>query len=328
MPDAPVLELRNVCVDVPNARLGRPVRIVDGVSFSLGAGEAVGIIGESGCGKTMTALSIVRLLPPGGRVVAGAIAFAGTDLLARSEADMRAIRGGRIAMIFQDPMVALDPLFTIGDQLIETMREHLTLARSELRPRAAALLESVGIREPKQRLDQYPHEMSGGMLQRVVGAIAISCAAEVVIADEPTTALDPTTQGQFLDLLASLKKDRGMSILLVTHDFGAAARLCDRILVMYAGQIVESGSLLDIFRSAAHPYTRALLAALDYGEPGARRRLNAISGQPPDLAALPDGCRFAPRCALADDRCRTQAPPIVEFGTHHEARCWKPGEFA
>jgi oligopeptide/dipeptide ABC transporter ATP-binding protein len=324
MAEPAILELHDVCVDVPDARAHAPVRILDGISFSVARGHSVGIIGESGCGKTMTALAIARLLPPGGAVTGGTIAFEGEDLLARSEPEMRAIRGGRIAMIFQDPMVALDPLFTIGDQIGETMREHLHLPPKEVRARATALLGAVGIPEPAQRLRQHPHEMSGGMLQRVVGAIAISCDAQLVIADEPTTALDPTIQAQFLDLLAELKRERQMSVLLVTHDFGAAARLCERILVMYAGQIVESGTVREIFEAPAHPYTRALLAALEYGAPGARRRLPVIEGQPPDLASVPPGCRFAPRCPLADDRCRTEAPPVVELGPQRDARCWKP----
>jgi peptide/nickel transport system ATP-binding protein len=324
MAESAILELRGLCVDLPNARAGASTCILNGISFSVESGETVGLIGESGCGKTMTALSIARLLPPGGAVTGGTITFEGQDLLARSESEMRAIRGGRIAMIFQDPMVALDPLFTIGDQIGETMREHLHLSRSEVRSRATALLGAVGIPAPSRRLGQYPHEMSGGMLQRVVGAIAISCDAQLLIADEPTTALDPTTQAQFLDLLAELKRDRGMSVLLVTHDFGAAARLCDRVLVMYAGQIVESGSVRQIFKAPAHPYTRALLAALEYGEPGARRRLPVIEGQPPELSSVPAGCRFAPRCPLADDRCRTEEPPVVELGLQRDARCWKP----
>ena len=323
MSEMPLLELRDVCVDVPRAGRRQPVRILDGVSLTVGRGESLGIIGESGCGKTMTALSIVRLLPPGGVIVGGRIAFDGTDLSTLPEEAMRKLRGRHIAMIFQDPMVALDPLFTIGDQLGETMREHLALSSDAVRTRALALLEAVGITAPAQRLHQHPYEMSGGMLQRIVGAIAISCDAELVIADEPTTALDPTLQAQFLDLLATLKRERGMSVLLVTHDFGAAERLCERIAVMYAGQLVESGSVGDIFERPGHPYTRALLDAIAYGEPGTRGRLNAIQGQPPDLAELPPACRFAPRCPLADERCRTQVPPQVDLGPGHVARCWK-----
>jgi peptide/nickel transport system ATP-binding protein len=325
MSEQPLLALHDVCVDVPRAGGRAPIRIVDGVSLTVARGESVGIIGESGCGKTMTALSIVRLLPAGGTVSAGTVTFDGADLATRSEEEMRAIRGGRIAMIFQDPMVALDPLFTIGDQMGETMREHLDLPPAEIRARATALLEAVGIPDPPVRLRQYPHEMSGGMLQRIVGAIAISCNADLVIADEPTTALDPTLQAQFLELLAGLKRERGMSVILVTHDFGAAARLCERIVVMYAGQIVESGTTREIFESPGHPYTRALIDALAYGEPGTRGRLNTIDGQPPDLADVPPGCRFAPRCALADDRCRTEVPPNVELAPGHVARCWKAG---
>jgi peptide/nickel transport system ATP-binding protein len=324
MSEEPLLALRDVCVDLPRAG-GRTIRIVDHVSLSVERGASVGIIGESGCGKTMTALSIVGLLPAGGAVTGGAIAFDGTDLRKQTEPQMRAIRGRRIAMIFQDPMVALDPLFTIGDQIGETMREHLALAPAAVRSRSIALLEAVGITAPEQRLKQYPHEMSGGMLQRIVGAIAISCDANLVIADEPTTALDPTLQAQFLDLLAGLKRERGMSVLLVTHDFGAAARLCERIVVMYAGQIVESGSTREIFDNPGHPYTRALLDAIAYGDPGPRGRLNAIDGQPPDLADVPPACRFAPRCALADDRCRTEVPPEIELAPGHLARCWKAG---
>jgi ABC-type dipeptide/oligopeptide/nickel transport system ATPase component len=268
MTEPALLDVCDLAVD-----LVRKPRVVDGLSFAVGRGEALGIVGESGSGKTMTALAILGLLPPGGRVSGGRAMFDGRDLLATSDAEMRAIRGARISMIFQDPMVALDPLFTIGDQLEEAMRAHLDLSRAALRVRALELLQAVGVAAPHERLRQYPHEMSGGMLQRVVGAIAISCNAELLIADEPTTALDPTLQAQFIELLADLKEQRGMSIVLVTHDFGMAARLCDRIAVMYAGKIVETGLVRQIFGAPEHPYTKALIGAAALGEPGHRSRL-------------------------------------------------------
>jgi oligopeptide/dipeptide ABC transporter ATP-binding protein len=325
MSEPALLDVRDLRVELRRSGGGRSVRIVDGVSLSVARGEALGIVGESGSGKTMTALAILGLLPPAARVTAGRAEFAGRDLLALSEAELRTIRGARISMIFQDPMVALDPLFTIGDQLTEAMRAHCTLPAGDMQRRARELLEAVGVAAPEVRLRQYPHEMSGGMLQRVVGAIAISCDAELVIADEPTTALDATLQAQFIDVLDGLKKQRGMSIVLVTHDFGTAARLCERIVVMYAGQIVENGPMRRIFRAPAHPYTRALLGAVAIGEPGHRRRLPTIAGQPPDLAELPPGCRFAERCPLVDERCRTTEPPVVDIDLEHSARCWKAG---
>jgi oligopeptide/dipeptide ABC transporter ATP-binding protein len=322
MPDA-LLDVRGLQVDIARSRRA-PVRVVDGVSFAVAAGEAVGIVGESGSGKTMTALAIVHLLPPGGRISGGSVAFAGRNVTSLDERAMREIRGAQISMIFQDPMVALDPLFTIGDQMLEAMRAHTNEPAHVLRSRAVELLAAVGLSTPEIRLRQYPHELSGGMLQRVIGAIAVACGARLVLADEPTTALDPTMQAQFLDLLDELRRTRALSVVLVTHDFGAAARLCRRILVMYAGQIVENGTTAQLFERPAHPYTRGLLEAVRIDD-RPRARLTVIEGQPPDPADVGPGCRFAERCAYADARCRAESPPIVALEGGHEARCWKAG---
>jgi oligopeptide/dipeptide ABC transporter ATP-binding protein len=301
----------------------RVVKAVDGVSFDLRQGETLGIIGESGSGKSMTALSIMRVLPSAARVVGGEILFNGENLLTKSEGEMRRLRGEQISMILQDPMVSLDPLFTVGSQLAEPLRTHMGVGGAALKGRMTELMSAVSIPSPEQRLKQYPHQMSGGMLQRIVGAIAISCDPQLLIADEPTTALDPTVQAQFLDLLESLRDAKHLSVIVVTHDFGVAARLCDRVMVMYAGRIVEMGPIREIFDNPRHPYTKALLASIpDATERGARR-LKSIDGQPPDLAALPPGCPFAPRCESAMERCRRDYPPEFQIAAQRVASCWQ-----
>jgi oligopeptide/dipeptide ABC transporter ATP-binding protein len=302
---------------------GRVVKAVDGVSFELKRGETLGIIGESGCGKSMTAASIMRILPAGARVVSGEILFNGENLLTKSDTEMRRLRGEQISMILQDPMVSLDPLFSVGSQLAEPLRKHRGLGGATLQKRMTGLLASMSIPSPEQRLKQYPHQMSGGMLQRIVSAIAISCDPQLLIADEPTTALDPTVQAQFLDLLEGLRDSKNLSLIVVTHDFGVAARLCDRVMVMYAGRIVEMGPIREIFDAPKHPYTKALLAAIPDATETGPRRLRSIEGQPPDLAKLPPGCPFAPRCISVVERCRREYPTELKIAPDHLASCWQ-----
>jgi oligopeptide/dipeptide ABC transporter ATP-binding protein len=328
----PLLELERLTVHYVSARGRRVVRAVEDVSLRLGVGETLGVVGESGSGKTTLALSILRLLPTAAQVVSGAIRFEGGDLLGKSDAEMRAIRGKRIAMILQDPMVSLNPLLTVGDQVGEPLRVHERASRRSAWSRAGELLRSVRIPAAETRLAEYPHQMSGGMRQRIVGAIAISCRPGLLIADEPTTSLDVTIQSQYLSLLRELQVAYGLSLIFITHNLGIVARMCDRIAVMYAGRIVESGPVRTIFNAAAHPYTRALLESIprireDGGElaPGARR-LAAIDGQPPDLAMLPPGCAFHPRCGRVMDRCRSERPPELELDGRHAARCWLAAE--
>lgn len=300
------------------------VKAVDGVSFDLRRGEVLGLVGESGCGKSLTALSIMRLLPKGGaRTVRGEVRLAGENILDLALNRMRDIRGRRISMILQDPQTSLNPVFTIGEQLREAIfRRDPTKKKGEIMKEAVAALRRVEIAAPESRIGQYPHQMSGGMKQRVVGAIAMSGQPEVLIADEPTTALDVTIQLQYLKLLKRLQSDTGMAILFITHDFGVVARLCDRVAVMYAGRIVECGPVADVFERPAHPYTRALIASVPKMT-GARGRLATIEGQPPSLIDLPPGCRFAPRCQLAESRCIEAYPDVTSIGADHTTSCWR-----
>jgi oligopeptide/dipeptide ABC transporter ATP-binding protein len=299
------------------------VRAVDGVSFSLRAGETLGLVGESGCGKTMTGLSIVRLLPePAGRIVEGQVLLDGEDLVTKSESEMRRVRGRRVSMILQDPQTSLNPVFTIGDQILEALRLHRTDGGGSLTSRAEEALRRVKVAAPEQRMRAYPHQMSGGMKQRVVGAIAVAGEPSVLIADEPTTALDVTIQLQYLALLKEIQARTGLAMLFITHDFGIVARMCDRVAVMYAGRIVEMGPTRALFRAPRHPYTEALMASVPRME-GTVARLPSIEGQPPPLHNLPSGCRFADRCAYVDDRCRREYPPTMPVGPAHEAACWR-----
>ena len=320
MDSAPVLEVRNLHTHFFLRR--GVVKAVDGVTFSLKRGEVLGLVGESGCGKSLTALSILRLLPQeAARTVEGQVLLDGEDLLAKSAGEMREVRGQRIAMILQDPQTSLNPVFSIGNQLHEALARRRDERGRSLRERAVDVLRQVRLAAPEQRIGQYPHELSGGMKQRVVGAIAISCAPEVMIADEPTTALDVTIQLQYLDLLKELQTSLGMGILFITHDFGVVAHMCDRVAVMYAGRIVETGPVREIFDNPVHPYTQALIASV----PKLRRkagRLRAIDGQPPALSDLPVGCRFADRCPHAEARCRERYPEAVSVGESHTASCW------
>jgi oligopeptide/dipeptide ABC transporter ATP-binding protein len=300
------------------------VKAVDGVSFSLRQGEALGIVGESGCGKTMTALSLLRLVPrPAARIVKGAIRLEGEDLLAKSEREMRRIRGRRISMILQDPQTSLNPVFTVGNQVIEAIQiHHHDDGRRSLVRRAIEGLKQVRVAAPERRVQDYPHQISGGMKQRIVGAIAISCEPRVIIADEPTTSLDVTIQAQYLRLLREIQEATNLSLIFITHDFGIVARMCDRVMVMYAGRVVESGSVRAIFNHPSHPYTQALLHSVPRMDEDVER-LHSITGQPPPLWDLPEGCRFAPRCPHADDRCRRDYPRSFTVGEGHTADCWR-----
>src|SRR5499426_655951 len=304
------------------------VKAVDGASFSVRRGETLGIVGESGSGKSMTCLSILRLVPePGGRIVDGQITFDGEDLLAKSPDEMRKLRGSRIAMILQDPMASLNPALTVGEQIAETLRLHRGLRGRALDARIVELLGQVRISDPDRRVLAYPHQMSGGIRQRVAGAIAISCHPGLLIADEPTTSLDVTIQAQYLRLLKDIQRETGLAMIFVTHDLGIVAKLCDRVAVMYAGRIVETGRTRDIFNQPRHPYTIGLLNCLPTLGRG-RTPLTAIDGQPPDLANVPPGCSFAPRCPMAEPRCHQTRPELTPIAPYHDVACVRVGETA
>jgi len=300
----------------------RVVKAVDKVSFVANQGERLAVIGESGCGKSTVALSILRVLPPSARIIAGEIFFAGEDLLRKSPKEMSRIRGKKLSMILQDTMLSLDPVFTIGDQIGETLRKHTDLRREALEQRMHELLLDVSIPEPAKRLKQFPHEMSGGMRQRIVGAIAFSCQPKLLIADEATTNLDVTIQLQYLNLLKEIQKKTGVTLLFITHNLGIVAELCEYVIVMYAGKIVERSPVMDIFDAPAHPYTKALLEAA-FGLQDLRKR-RPIPGEPPDLANLPPGCSFYPRCLYADEHCRREEPPETTLTPTRSVKCWYP----
>jgi oligopeptide/dipeptide ABC transporter ATP-binding protein len=320
-----LLEVSGLSAQYVSARGTRVTRAVDDVSFTLEAGKTLGIVGESGSGKTTLALTLMRLLPPGARIASGSVRFEGEELLDKSDAEMRAIRGKRMAMILQDPMASLNPLFTVGDQIAETLRAHEGMRRRGAWTRARELLASVNIAAPERRVSEYPHELSGGMRQRVVGAIAIACGPRLLIADEPTTSLDVTIQAQYLKLLRDIQREHGLAMIFITHNLGIVARMCDQVAVMYAGRLVETGPVRTIFDAPAHPYTRALIESIPrFGDTAGR--LTAIEGQPPDPAALPQGCAFHPRCPLVIERCRVEAPPETRVAAQHRARCWLAAE--
>ena len=304
-------------------------RAVDGVSFHVRAGETLGVVGESGCGKSVTALSVLGLIPPRiGRVVGGHIVFEGTNLLDLSEREMRAIRGDRIAMIFQEPMTSLNPVLTVGHQISEAVRIHRRVGKSAARERAREVLELVKIPDAARRLDDYPHQFSGGMRQRVMIAMALACDPKLLIADEPTTALDVTIQAQVLQLMLELKETTQAAVMLITHDLGVVAETCQRVIVMYAGRKVEEAGVLELFDNPAHPYTRGLMASVARGKAGGR--LNEIPGIVPSLREPIVGCAFAPRCPLADDHCRSVAPRLAPVGgrASHVSACHKVEEVA
>ncbi len=317
---APLLEVRDLQTHYVSFGGERVVKAVDGVSFTLAEGETLGIVGESGCGKTTTCQAIVNLLPPAARIVGGSIAFEGEELTTKSQREMRHIRGAQIAMILQDPMASLNPLFSIYRQVAEPAHYHRALRGRSLRERVRELLSAVRIPSPAMRMREYPHQMSGGMRQRIVGAIALAGGPKLIIADEPTTNLDVTIQAQYLDLLKELQEQTGVAIIFVTHNLGIVARMCDKLAVMYAGKIVEAGSVRELFNSGQHPYTRALLGSMP--KLGNKEKLFAIPGQPPDLATLPPGCAFHPRCPEALARCAREEPREVRIAGSWTARCW------
>lgn len=301
------------------------VKAVDGVSFFLKRGEVLGLVGESACGKSVTGLSILRLVPdPPGKIVGGQILFDGEDLLSKSEAEMRKLRGSKITMIQQNPDSSLNPVFRIGEQVAEAVAIHQKLKERSLRDRVVEMLRLVRIASPETRMLDYPHQMSGGMRQRVAGAIALSCQARLLIGDEPTTNLDVTTQMEYLRLLEELRSRTGIAIIFITHDFGIVARICDRVAVMYAGKIVETGPTRDIMERPAHPYTMALLDSVP--RPGSKgTQLRSIEGQPPDPVNLPANCSFAVRCSRSDDRCFKKCPDEVKIDDNHYVSCFHAG---
>ncbi len=316
---APLLEVKDLRMHI-FVRRGE-VKAVDGVNFSVRRGESLGIVGESGSGKSMTLLSVMQVLPqPGGRIVGGQILFEGEDLLRKTARQMRDIRGNRIAMITQDTLASLNPALTIGVQLREPLEVHLGMRGKAANERALELLRHVQLSDPARQIRSYPHEMSGGMRQRVVGAIAIGCKPSLLLADEPTTALDVTVQAQYLRLLREIQKETDLGMIFVTHDFGIVAKVCDHVAVMYAGRIVETAATRELFDRPLHPYSSALMDCLPQRNLDAR--LRTIPGHPPDLAQLPPGCGFADRCSRVHERCRTEAPSLAEVAPGHKVACW------
>ncbi|UFJ43304.1 ABC transporter ATP-binding protein [Brevibacillus humidisoli] len=298
---------------------------VDGVDLYIKKGEVLGVVGESGCGKSVTSLSVMRLVPhPPGKIVGGSITFKGEDLVAASERRMRQLRGNQIAMIFQEPMTSLNPVYTIGDQISETVRLHRKMGKKEARQHAVEMLQKVGIPRAESIVDEYPHQLSGGMRQRVMIAMAMSCDPELLIADEPTTALDVTIQAQILDLMRKLNKESGTAIMMITHDLGVVAEMCDRVVVMYAGKVVEEGDVRSIFKNPQHPYTRGLIQSVPRMDEK-RERLYSIAGNVPTPGSMPKGCRFAPRCESVVDQCHEAMPELVSVEKGHKSRCWLQG---
>ena len=318
------LEIKDLTVSFSSE--GRKVEVVSGVSLSIPQGRIVGVVGESGCGKTVTALSVMRLIPePPGRIEGGEILFDGADILHLSDRDMRSLRGNRISMIFQEPISSLNPVFTVGDQIGESLRTHLNITRKEEKERVLDLLRLVGIPAPESRIKNYPYELSGGMSQRVMIAMALACSPEVLIADEPTTALDVTIQAGILELIDDLRVKMGMAVLLITHDLGIIAEVADTVYVMYAGKVVENAVTRELFKHPKHPYTVGLLNSI----PDLRRskeRLDAIPGVVPSPGSFPPGCRFQDRCSLAIDKCRREEPPLSEHAVGHYSACWRADE--
>ncbi|HEV8457000.1 MAG TPA: ABC transporter ATP-binding protein [Methylomirabilota bacterium] len=322
-----LLDVRNLQTQFSTA--GGIVRAVDGVSWDVRPGETVALVGESGCGKSVSALSVMRLVAaPAGRIVGGQILFKGRDLLALSDEEMRKVRGGEIGMIFQEPMTSLNPVLTIGRQLTEPVEIHLGMTSTQSRVRAVELLSLVGIADPERRLKQYPHQFSGGMRQRMMIAMALSCNPALILADEPTTALDVTIQAQILELMKGLSRRLGVAMLIITHNLGVVARYAGRVNVMYAGKIVERGTAREIYARPRHPYTLGLLRSVPRLDEPRRAKLQPIQGQPPDLSRLPAGCSFAPRCAFAIERCRLETPPLESVGPEHVSACWVADELA
>jgi len=299
------------------------VKAVDGVTYDIMEGETLGLVGESGCGKSVSALSLMRLIPnPPGKILSGEVVFDGQDVLKVDEEEMRHIRGNRMAMVFQEPMTSLNPVLTIGRQLTETLELHLKMDKLAARQKAAELLETVGIPDAARRLNDYPHQFSGGMRQRVMIAMALSCNPRLLIADEPTTALDVTIQAQVLEVVKRLSDDLGTAVLIITHNLGVVARHAQRVNVMYAGKIIERGTAADIYKDPRHPYTLGLLASVPRLDEPRKLKLQPIEGQPPDLMNVPKGCPFRPRCRFAIDRCAEEYPPLAPVGDGHTSACW------
>ncbi len=323
----PLLQVRHLATEFETEQ--GIARALDDISFELMPGETLGIVGESGCGKSVTSLSIMRLLPkPAGRIVGGEVLFDGRDLVQLPADEMHDIRGNRIAMIFQEPMTALNPVYKVGRQLEETLLLHKPeLNESQRREACVAMLEKVGIPAPQRRLNEYPHQLSGGMRQRVMIAMALLCDPDILIADEPTTALDVTIQAQILQLLRDLQRENGMSIIFITHDFGVIAEICDRVVVMYGGRIIEQAEILELFDHPLHPYTRGLLQAIPKLDTEPKSLLKTIPGMVPSLFELPVGCRFQNRCEFVEPRCREQVPPLEDLDNGHQVRCFRAGEF-
>ena len=322
---ATLLQVRNLTTQFFTS--SGTVRAVDNITFDVDEGETVAVVGESGCGKSVSALSILRLVPwPPGKIVGGSINFMGQNLLEMGDEDIRRVRGREISMVFQEPMTSLNPVLSIGLQLTETMQHHLGLSPAQALKRAAELLEMVGIAEPKRRLAQFPHHLSGGMRQRVMIALALSCEPKLIIADEPTTALDVTIQAQILELMKDLTKRLGVALVVITHNLGVVARYADRVNVMYAGKIIEMGSAQQIYHQPHHPYTLGLLASVPRMDQPRGTRLIPIDGQPPDLTRLDGGCAFRPRCRFAVDRCAQEFPPLENIDSGHVSACWRVKE--
>jgi oligopeptide/dipeptide ABC transporter ATP-binding protein len=317
--DESVFSVRDLSVGFVSK--GSTITAVDRLSYSVSRGKTLGIVGESGSGKSVGALSTMRLLPRNARILSGDVRLLGESLIAKSEREMRAIRGARIAMIFQDPMTSLNPVLTVGEQIAEVVRLHRKASKEEAWKRAIDMLRMVHIPDAVRRVHDYPHLFSGGMRQRVMIAMALSCDPDVLIADEPTTALDVTIQAQIIELMKEVQERMGMAIVVITHDLGVVAEMCDDVLVMYGGSMVEYGSSEMIFTRAAMPYTRGLLASLPRIDSDVTQRLVTIEGQPPSLAALPTGCVFAPRCPQAFEAC-SERPPLFDVDAHHRSRCW------
>lgn len=313
-----LLEIQDLSIYYRTRDMGE-CKAVNHVTLEIGKGETVGLVGETGAGKTTIALGVLRLVPsPPGVVVSGTVRYDGEDLYALNEADMRKLRGGEISMIFQDPMTALNPIDYVGDQIAEMIKLHQDVTEKEAMEKAGDMMETVGI--PRERYHEYPHQFSGGMKQRIVIAIALACNPKLLLADEPTTALDVTIQAQILELIDDLKKNMGTSVLLITHDLGVVAEMCDKVAVIYAGEIVEYGTCLQVFDDVTHPYTKALFHSLPSIASG--RRLQPIEGLTPDPANLPEGCKFHPRCKNCMERCKTESPELIDLGDGHYARCF------
>ncbi|MFM1557802.1 MAG: ABC transporter ATP-binding protein [Roseibacillus sp.] len=319
----PVLRIRDLVVEF-KTEMGT-IRALDKISFDVMAGESLGIVGESGCGKSVTALSILKLIPsPPGRIAEGSIELDGIEVVSQPEREMRKVRGALASMIFQEPMTALDPVYTIGNQMVEVIRVHQKVSKAVAKKQAIEMLRTVNIESPEKRIDQYPHELSGGMRQRVMIAMALSCSPKLLIADEPTTALDVTVQAQVMEEIKRLQQERNMGLILITHDLGVIAESCSRVVVMYCGKIIEMADTGELYQNPRHPYTRGLLDSIPRVRKEKLKTLPTIQGMVPDLADLPKGCRFADRCPKVEDRCRSEEPPLEDTESGGKVACFHP----